>query len=41
MEANTHLFEDLTLIFLAAVAGGVLAWAVRLPAVSCLVAFWS
>lgn len=31
MEANTHLFEDLTLIFLAAVAGGVLAWAVRLP----------
>ncbi len=31
MEANPILFRDLTLIFLAAVIGGLLAWRVRLP----------
>ncbi len=28
---ESHLFQDLTLIFLAAVAGGILAWLVSLP----------
>lgn len=31
MEANPVLFRDLTYIFLAAVAGGLLAWRFRLP----------
>jgi CPA2 family monovalent cation:H+ antiporter-2 len=31
MEPNPLLFRDLTYIFLAAVAGGVLAWRLRLP----------
>jgi CPA2 family monovalent cation:H+ antiporter-2 len=31
MEANPLLFRDLTYIFLAAVAGGLLAWRLRLP----------
>jgi CPA2 family monovalent cation:H+ antiporter-2 len=31
MEANPVLFRDLTYIFLAAVAGGLIAWRVRLP----------
>lgn len=31
MEPNPVLFRDLTYIFLAAVAGGLLAWRVRLP----------
>jgi CPA2 family monovalent cation:H+ antiporter-2 len=33
MEANAHLFEDLTWIFLAAVVGGVVAWRVGLPVI--------
>ena len=31
MEANPILFRDLTYIFLAAVAGGLLAWRLKLP----------
>jgi monovalent cation:H+ antiporter-2, CPA2 family len=31
MESHTHLFLDLTYIFLAAVAGGLLAWRLGLP----------
>lgn len=31
MEANPVLFRDLTYIFLAALAGGLIAWRVRLP----------
>jgi CPA2 family monovalent cation:H+ antiporter-2 len=31
MEANPILFRDLTYIFLAAVAGGLLAWKLKLP----------
>ena len=31
MEANPVLFRDLTYIFLAAVAGGLIAWRLRLP----------
>src|SRR3984957_19985013 len=31
MEANPILFRDLTYIFLAAVAGGLAAWRLRLP----------
>ena len=31
MESNPHLFLDLTYIFLAAVAGGLVAWGLRLP----------
>ena len=31
MEANPVLFRDLTYIFIAAVAGGLLAWRFRLP----------
>jgi CPA2 family monovalent cation:H+ antiporter-2 len=31
MQANPVLFRDLTYIFLAALAGGLLAWRLRLP----------
>jgi monovalent cation:H+ antiporter-2, CPA2 family len=31
MEANPVLFRDLTYIFLAALAGGLVAWRLRLP----------
>src|SRR5271168_1842947 len=31
MEANPILFRDLTYIFLAAVAGGLVAWKLKLP----------
>jgi monovalent cation:H+ antiporter-2, CPA2 family len=31
MEPNPVLFRDLTYIFLAAVAGGLVAWRLRLP----------
>ena len=31
MEANAHLFLDLTYIFVAAVVGGLVAWRLRLP----------
>ena len=31
MEANPNLFRDLTYIFLAAVAGGLIAWRLKLP----------
>src|SRR6202050_5677504 len=31
MEANPILFRDLTYIFLAAVAGGLIAWRLKLP----------
>lgn len=31
MEANPVLFRDLTYIFLAALAGGLIAWRLRLP----------
>jgi len=31
MESNPHLFSDLAYIFVAAMAGGFLAWRVRLP----------
>src|ERR1700691_1767642 len=31
MEANPILFRDLTYIFLAAVAGGLLAWRLKMP----------
>ena len=31
MEGNATLFRDLAYVFLAAIAGGLLAWRLRLP----------